>query len=243
MSNFDSNEGFESMSPGRKSRYLLWLLEQGGGSQGAEGPQGETGPQGPEGPIGPEGPTGPEGPQGPPGDPGPAGAASTAVGPQGPEGPEGPQGETGPQGPEGPQGDPGPAGADNVGAAIASSATHGGPINVTTTAEIELAEVVLPTVAGRKYKIEATVRFTKDTGTTSRAVRILLRRGTDATGTLLTEGGGGSSAIASSPFGAALTFIDTPGAGTTTWRLSAINFASATIPATLFDLNVTELFA
>jgi hypothetical protein len=127
------------------------------------------------------------------------------------------------------------------GSAPAAASSTAGPVNVTTTAEIQLATVSLTTTAARKYLINASVRFTKDTGTTTRGIRLLLRR-TNAAGLLLTESGGGSSAIASSPFGAALTYIDTPGDGAPfVWRLSAVNFVSATIVATLISLNVVEL--
>jgi hypothetical protein len=131
--------------------------------------------------------------------------------------------------------------AAGAGSAPAASTTAGGPVSVTTTAEITLATVSLTTTAARKYLINASVRFLKDTGTTTRAVTLRLRR-TNNAGAILTESGGASSAVASSPFGAALTYVDTPGAGSPfVWKLYGINFASSTISAALISFNVVEL--
>ena len=127
------------------------------------------------------------------------------------------------------------------GSAPAAASTHATNVNVTTTAEIQLATVSLTTTAGRKYLITASVRFLKDTGTTTRAATLRLRR-TNVSGTILTEGGGASSAVASSPFGAALSYIDTPGAGAPfVWFLSGINFVTTTIVAAMIDITVVEL--
>jgi hypothetical protein len=118
-----------------------------------------------------------------------------------------------------------------------------GPISLTTTAEIQLAALTFTAKAARKYLIIASVLFTKDIGTTARAATLRLRRGTDNTGTLLASAAAASSGVASSPFGASLIFVHTPGAGAGTYRLSGLNFASATVPATQVNLAVVEMGA
>jgi hypothetical protein len=97
--------------------------------------------------------------------------------------------------------------------------------------------------ANRKYLIVASVHMTKDIGTTTRAVTFRLRRGTDNTGTLLATGAAASSAIASSPFGSDVLAIHVPGAGSGTYRLSAVNFATSTTTAAQANLAVVELAA
>lgn len=116
-------------------------------------------------------------------------------------------------------------------------------VSVTTTAEIQLATVAFTAKANRKYLIVASGHFTKDTGTTARAITLRLRRGTDNTGTLLATGAGASTGIASSPFGASVVAVHVPGAGAGTYRLSAVNFASATVVAAQANLAVVELAA
>lgn len=124
-----------------------------------------------------------------------------------------------------------------------SWAGAGTNVSITTTAEIQVAAVAVTAKAATKYLVMGFVRMTKDTGTTARAVTLRLRRGTDNTGTLLASAAGASTGIASSPFGASLVFIDTPGAGTPTYRLSVVNSATATTTAAEAVVDVIELGA
>lgn len=124
-----------------------------------------------------------------------------------------------------------------------SWAGAGSNVSITTTVEIQVATAQITAKAATKYLVMGFVRMTKDTGTTARAVTLRLRRGTDNSGTLLASAGGASTGIASTPFGASLMFIDTPGAGTPTYRLSALNAATATTTANEATVIAIELGA
>lgn len=118
-----------------------------------------------------------------------------------------------------------------------------GTVSVTTTAEIELATVAVSAGASnRKLLILANANFTKDTGTTVRATSMRLRQGTNNSGTLLKEAASSSGNIASIPFGTAtIAFLHEPGAGATNYRISAVNFASATVTANNISIQVIDL--
>lgn len=123
------------------------------------------------------------------------------------------------------------------------SSRPGGTVNVTTTAEIELAEITIPPgKANRVLLVLARAMFTKDAGITTRAMRLRLRRGIDNTGTLLVSAACASCDVASSPFGTGvLVYADAPGAEEVNYRLSALNFVSATIVANDRDIEVLEI--
>jgi hypothetical protein len=93
------------------------------------------------------------------------------------------------------------------------------------------------------YLIVASVSFTKDAGTTSRAETVRLRLGTDTSGTLLAISAGSSAAVASSPYGSSsLIYKYTPGAnGNVSFCLTAQNFASSTVSANNIHIEIVEL--
>jgi hypothetical protein len=230
------------------------------GPTGPTGPTGTNGSTGPTGAastvIGPTGPTGPTGAvgaastvTGPTGPTGAAGAASTVTGPTGPTGAAGaastvtgPTGATGPTGPSvtGPTGPTGPSATQGTQETYSSHVA--GPVNILTTVETQLTNVSFTALANTKYLITVSASYLKDSGTTPRRVTARLRRGTDNTGTLLGEATSSSTAVATTEFGStAFSYIDTPGAGTVTYRLSAVNSVSATIPANDIHIDVVEL--
>jgi hypothetical protein len=115
-------------------------------------------------------------------------------------------------------------------------------ISVTTTAEIELDRVTITATTGMSYLILATASFTKDGGNTSRAETLNLRRGTDNSGTLLQSANTGSGNLGGMVYGTGTVgYIDTPGSGSFTYRLSAVNFASSTVTANNIRIDVVEL--
>ena len=124
-------------------------------------------------------------------------------------------------------------------APVGYSAVLGSSVSITATTEIQVLTVNFTAVAGQKYLIVGTVGFTKDSGTTARQETVRLRRGTTNSGTLLATAYAASATTASSLFGGGSNVaIDTPGAGSITYRLSAQNASSSTVSASAANIVV-----